>query len=290
MTSYDGLLLQTGRADEGAKLLHAYAATVSEGMLANTADTGQTEWNTADASLWFLHAVDRHVTVTGDADLGARLLPVLDDVVKAHVSGTRYGIRVDADGLAALRRLRASAGVDDDDLAALETKGRSSFAARFPVGDGRLFDVVDGPDGDDRTLRPNQLLAASLPDAPLAERSVVDAVGPLLTPLGLRSLDPADAAYRPWHQGAPATRDAAYHQGTVWPWLIGPYVDAAVRTGASRPQLAGIEGHLREWGLGSVSETANGAAPHLATGCPFQAWSVAEVLRARRRLLDEGER
>ena len=105
----------------------------------------------------------------------------------------------------------------------------------------------------------------------------------LLTPLGLRSLAPDDPAYRAHHRGSPAERDAAYHEGTVWPWLIGPYVDAARRVGVPVDGvLDGLEAHLGEWGLGSVSETADGAAPHAATGCPFQAWSVAEVLRVRR--------
>ena len=84
------------------------------------------------------------------------------------------------------------------------------------------------------------------------------------------------------HRGGPADRDAAYHQGTVWPWLIGPYVDAVLRTGGSADGvLDGLEAHVGEWGLGSVSETADGDAPHRATGCPFQAWSVAELIRAR---------
>ena len=107
----------------------------------------------------------------------------------------------------------------------------------------------------------------------------------LLTPLGLRSLDPADGGFCPAHRGSSADRDAAYHQGTVWPWLAGPYVDAALAVGEPVDGvLAGLEAHLGEHGLGSVSETAEGAAPHAATGCPFQAWSVAELLRARRRL------
>lgn len=85
------------------------------------------------------------------------------------------------------------------------------------------------------------------------------------------------------HRGGPAERDSAYHQGTVWPWLIGPYADASRRAGLSVDELfTGLEAHLSEYGLGSVSETADGSAPHTATGCPFQAWSVAELLRARR--------
>jgi predicted glycogen debranching enzyme len=331
MTSYEGLLLETGRADEGRRLLESYAATVSEGMLANTADTGQTEYNTADGTLWFVHAVDRHVTRTGDTDLAALLLPTLEDVVKAHVAGTRYGIRVTDDGLltqgeagfaltwmdarvggvgvtprigkpvelnalwlqslAAVRRLLLALGRHADDVAGLLDRGRMSFARRFRLTTGSLADVVDGPDGDDTSLRPNQLLAVGLPDAVIADPAVIRAVAPLLTPLGLRSLAPSDDRYRPHHRGGPAERDAAYHQGTVWPWLIGPYVDASLATGL-RPYgvLDGLEAHLLDWGLGSVSETADGAPPHSATGCPFQAWSVAETLRARRRLAQTAER
>jgi glycogen debranching enzyme len=106
----------------------------------------------------------------------------------------------------------------------------------------------------------------------------------LLTPLGLRSLAPDEPGYAPRYEGGVRERDAAYHQGTVWPWLIGPYADAARRVGVPvEGILDGLEGHLGEWGLGSVSETADGDAPHAATGCPFQAWSVAELLRVRRR-------
>jgi glycogen debranching enzyme len=112
----------------------------------------------------------------------------------------------------------------------------------------------------------------------------------LLTPLGLRTLAAGEAGYRGTHRGGPAERDSAYHQGTVWPWLLGPYVDAMRRLASNGPAvvdpsaaaLAGIEAHLNEWGLGSVSETADGDPPHRATGCPWQAWSVAETLRARR--------
>jgi len=160
----------------------------------------------------------------------------------------------------------------------------ASFRGRF-LRDGRCLDVVDGPNGDDAALRPNQLLAVSLPLGPLKEPGVVTSCAPLLTSLGPRSLVPGDAAYRGRHRGSPAERDAAYHQGTVWPWLIGPCAEAAIRCGLpTEGLLDGLEAHVEEWGLGSVSETADGDAPHSATGCPFQAWSVAEVLRARRLL------
>lgn len=322
MTAYEGLLLDTGRADEGRALLVRAAGTLSEGMLANTADTGELEYNTGDGTLWFLHAVGRHVERTGDRDLAAELLPALEDVVARHLAGTRFGIGVDSDGLlaqgaaglaltwmdarvdgvpvtpragkpvevnalwingvATVADLQEALGRDTSRLRALAARGAESFAVRFPRGGGLLHDVVD-PDA--ACLRPNQLLAVSLPHAPLRDPAVVAACAPLLTSLGLRSLAPAEPGYRGRHRGGPADRDRAYHQGTVWPWLIGPYVEGAIRTGHDvGDPLSGLERHLHEFGLGSVSETADGDPPHGATGCPFQAWSVAELLRARRLL------
>jgi predicted glycogen debranching enzyme len=330
MTSYEGLFLSTGRADEGAEVLRRSAATVSEGMLANTADTGSLEYNTVDGTLWFVHALGRHVSVTGDDGLGHELSATVDSIVRHHIDGTRYGIGVDVDdgllrqgaegfaltwmdarvngvpvtpragkpvevnalwleALGVAATFARSAGVRRRGASMLET-ARRSFANRFVRADGSgLYDVVDGPGGDDASLRPNQLLAVSLADAMLpaaAARAAVDSCrGSLLTPIGLRSLGPDDAAYRPYHRGSPAERDAAYHQGTVWPWLLGPYMDAARRVAVPVDGvLDGVEAHLGEWGLGSISETADGAPPHAATGCPFQAWSVAEVLRVRRGL------
>src|SRR3954454_19370811 len=99
MTSYEGVILETGREDEGRELLLRAAGSVSEGMLANTADAGGTEFNTVDGTLWFLHAVGRHVERTGDVDLGVELLPTLQSILEHHVAGTRFGIRVDTDGL-----------------------------------------------------------------------------------------------------------------------------------------------------------------------------------------------
>jgi predicted glycogen debranching enzyme len=324
MTAYPGLFLETGRADEGRALLERAAATVSDGMLANTADMGGTEYNTVDAAPWFLTTVARHVDATGDLDLADAVFDAMASIVDNHVAGTRYGIRVDDDGLitqgapgyaltwmdarvdgrpitrrsgkpvevnalwisglAGMIRLGTRLGRPVGDLERLEAAARRSFLRRFPTGHG-LHDVVDGAGGDDATLRPNQLLAASLPDAPSGDPGVVRACAPLLTPLGLRSLAPDDPGYVGIHRGDRETRDAAYHQGTVWAWPIGAYVEACVRTGVPADGvLAGLEAHLGEWGLGSVSETADGDPPHAATGCPFQAWSVAEVLRARRLL------
>jgi predicted glycogen debranching enzyme len=319
MTSYEGLLLETGRVEEGRRLLVRNAQTLSEGMLANTADTGTLEYNTVDGTLWFLHAVTRHVERTGDDDLAAETIDGLLGVIDAHVRGTRYGIQVDpadgllmegADGLALTwmdARVdgvpvtqRAGKAVDVNalwingiasvagllerlgrpaaELRAREAAARQAFREHFVLEHGGCADLVGDP-----TLRPNQLLAVSLPHAPLSDAAVVRACAPLVTSIGLRSLDPADPAYRGLHRGSSAERDHAYHQGTVWPWLIGPYVEASIRSGLPVDGLLdGLEAHLWDWGLGSVSETADGDAPHAGSGCPFQAWSVAEVLRARR--------
>nr|MDT0659705.1 amylo-alpha-1,6-glucosidase [Micromonospora sp. DSM 115978] len=338
MIAYEGLFLRTHRHDEGRELLRGYAATLSEGMLANTADTGRVEYNTADATLWFLHAVARHVEVTSDTDLADELLPALRAVVDGHLAGTRYGIHADpadgllaqgangealtwmdarvygvpvtpragkpveinalwVNGLAVVGELAALVGGDPGAAPGAHGRALESFRRRFPAPGGWLHDVVDAPAPayplggaplhDDDLVRPNQLLAWSLPHAPLRpEPAVLGQLGAaLLTPLGPRSLAPDSPGYLGRHRGGPADRDGAYHQGTVWPWLIGPYLDACRRAG--RPTgdlLGGIEAHLTEYGLGSVSETADGAAPHGATGCPFQAWSVAEVLRVRAEL------
>jgi glycogen debranching enzyme len=150
-------------------------------------------------------------------------------------------------------------------------------------------------------VRPNQILAVGgLPRGLLGAeqaRRVVDLVeSRLWTPLGLRSLDPAGAAYTPRYQGGPEERDGAYHQGTVWPWLLGPFVEAWVRvrggTAAARTEARArfvdpLRAHLGEDGLGHVSEVADGDRPHTAGGCPFQAWSLGELIRLERTVLAE---
>jgi predicted glycogen debranching enzyme len=153
---------------------------------------------------------------------------------------------------------------------------------------GFLFDVIDGESGDDASLRPNQIFAVSLPYPVLNEahwRDVVDVVeGRLLTPFGLRTLSPDHPDYRRNYQGDLRARDAAYHQGTVWPWLIGHFVDAWLRVhrdrARARAMLSAFAGHMSEAGIGSISEIFDAEAPYVPRGCIAQAWSVAEVLRA----------
>jgi predicted glycogen debranching enzyme len=176
---------------------------------------------------------------------------------------------------------------------ALADRARDSFRARFRQPDrDYLADVVDGPDGDDWSLRPSQIFALSLP-FPLLEgeeaRAVLGAIGrSLLASYGLRSLTPDDTAYRGEYGGDQVHRDGAYHQGPVWSWLLGAYAEASYRLSGDREAalalLRPIGDHLRDAGLGSVSEIFEGDAPHLPKGCVAQAWGVAEVLRAWRLL------
>jgi predicted glycogen debranching enzyme len=166
-------------------------------------------------------------------------------------------------------------------------KARSGFA-RFLRADGRgLYDVIDGPGGDDASLRPNQVFAVSLPVSPLEpaqRRAVIYACAPLVTPYGLRSLAPDDPAYCPVITGPPVQRDGAYHQGTVWAFLLGHWALALHRVNgdaaAAQAVLAGIEPHLSDAGLGQISEIFDGDPPHMPRGCPAQAWSVACTLEA----------
>jgi predicted glycogen debranching enzyme len=188
----------------------------------------------------------------------------------------------------------------------VHARGRASFAARFwDETRGCLHDVVDvdhQPGTVDPSFRPNQIFAAGgLPEsllAPAQARRVVDEVERRLwTPLGLRSLAPGEPGYVPHYQGGVRERDGAYHQGTVWPWLLGPFVEAWVRArggraGARREArarfLAPLQRHLETAGLGHVSEIADAEPPHTPRGCPFQAWSVGEALRLALAVLDEG--
>jgi predicted glycogen debranching enzyme len=170
----------------------------------------------------------------------------------------------------------------------------SSFHARFLRPDrASLADVVDTPSGDDWTMRPNQIFAVSLP-YPLLDvapaRAVVEIVGrTLLTSYGLRSLSPDDPAYRGTYGGNQLQRDGAYHQGPVWTWLMGAYVVAHYRVYQDREAalalLQPFEDHLRDAGLGSISEILEGNPPHAPRGCIAQAWGVAEILRVWRGLL-----
>ncbi len=185
----------------------------------------------------------------------------------------------------------------------LHDRGLASFHERFWNEEaGSLNDVVDPghePGQADATFRPNQIFAVGGLPFPIVEgeraRRIVDAVeARLATPLGLRSLSPDDPRYAGRYEGGPAQRDGTYHQGTVWPYLAGAFVDAWVRVRGGTPEAREearrrfadpLRAHLSEAGLGHVSEIADGDAPHTPRGCPFQAWSLGELLRIERVIL-----
>jgi predicted glycogen debranching enzyme len=171
---------------------------------------------------------------------------------------------------------------------AMVEKIRQGFQRFVKADDGGLFDVLDGPNGNDPSVRPNQIFAVSLPYSPLdraVQAQVVQQCGrELLCSYGLRSLAPSHPDYRPHYLGGVWDRDSAYHQGPVWAWLLGHYALAEYRVHgnavAAQARLEPIQDHLLDAGLGTVSEIFDGAAPNIPRGAPSQAWSVACLLEA----------
>jgi predicted glycogen debranching enzyme len=217
----------------------------------------------------------------------------MDARVGDHVVTPRIGKPVEINALwynalCAMRGFAERLGQPAAGWHAMAERVRAGFARFWNDADGCCFDVLDGPAGADRSIRPNQILAVSLPASPLSsdqQRRVVDVCARRLsTSYGLRSLAPEDPAYRGRCAGGPGARDAAYHQGTVWAWLLGPFALAHFRVHrdheAALAWLAPLAHHLGDAGLGSVSEIFDGDPPHAPRGCPQQAWSVAETLRA----------
>ena len=336
--SLPGLCLATGRHEIAWQVIESFAAYVSEGMVPNRfPDVGeQPEYNTIDASLWFVHAIDRYLTYTHDSErVRQTAWPAVRQIIDGYRRGTRYGIRMDHDGLIAggvpgLQLTWMDAKVGDwvvtprsgkpIEIQALWTRalaigeslamtfGDSAYAARckadraravdsfrqrFWYADGGYFyDVIDGPDGNDASLRPNQLYALTLTDDLVSKEQATSLLriveANLLTPVGLRTLSPQDGRYRSRYEGGVGDRDGAYHQGTVWPFLLGPFVTAWIKVhgkeaGAltqARTFLEVIGAHLQDACLGQVSEIFDAEAPHRPRGCVAQAWSVAEPLRA----------
>jgi predicted glycogen debranching enzyme len=338
MISLEGLALVTGRCLEAGYILRTFAPYVRDGLIPNMFPDGEREglYNTADATLWFFHALGRYLHYTDDRTTLHLLLPVLIDIAEYHLRGTRFNIHVDPhDGLLTqgtegyqLTWMDAKMGDwvvtprrgkaveinalwyntleliarwcrEEGDAKHAEKYGdaakraRDSFNRRFWFADGGyLFDVVDcngQREANDSACRPNQLFAISLEHPVLDQKrwsSVVKiAQEKLLTSVGLRSLSPDHPDYKPIYSGDLRSRDGAYHQGTVWAWLIGPFVDAWLRVhpadkAGAREFLKAFPQHLGDDGIGTISEVFDAREPHLAGGCIAQAWSVAEVLRS----------
>jgi predicted glycogen debranching enzyme len=329
-----GLLIAAGRLDEAEAILLEWSGTLSEGMLPNRfPDYGDTpEYNSVDASLWFIVAVhDYLATNHASAATRSRLQQAANTILTGYTKGTRFNIQASTeDGL-------LNAGVPGVQLTWMDAKvgdwvvtprigkpvevqalwinalriaatwnpqwqqpgerALRAFHERFTDPSTQtLFDNVDVDHVKgalDRSIRPNQIFALGGLPFPLLEGAAAQAVldqveAQLLTPLGLRTLAPSDPAYRGHYGGSPRARDGAYHQGTVWPWLLGPFVEAwlrvhgaaaEARTQAKTRFLDPLYAHLDHAGLDHLSEIADGDAPHAPAGTPFQAWSLGELLR-----------
>jgi predicted glycogen debranching enzyme len=336
MISLPGLTLVTGRYDDARNILGTFAHSIDQGILPNRfPDSGEApEYNTVDATLWMFHAIHEFLRYTRDYDfVRSNLYLPLMDIVAWHERGTRYGIRLDSDGLLqagepgvqltwmdvkigdwvvtprsgkpveiqalwynAVRLMEHLATAFGDPghashYSTLAERTRARFVQVFwNETEGCLYDVLS-ESGADGSVRPNQIFAVSLP-YPLIEHDkalrVVEVVEwELLTPFGLRTLSPRDPNYREHYGGDPRSRDSAYHQGTVWPWLLGPFLTAYVRVhGASAEArdraghfLEPLRQHLWQGGLGHISEVFDADPPHRPGGCIAQAWSAAEILR-----------
>ena len=336
--SLSGLCLVTRRHEVAWQIIRTFSSYVSEGMVPNRfPDINKSpEYNSIDASLWFVHAVDRYLTYSDDATRVRSIAwPAMKQILDGYRQGTRYDIHMDIDGLIVggtpglqltwmdvkigdclvtprhgkpveiqalwFRALevgaRLAARFGEPEYAAGcqndRARGVESFREKFWYKDGQyLYDTIHGPEGDDTSIRPNQVFAIALCDDLLTREQAKQVLrivkDHLLTPVGLRTLSPTDIRYRPRCIGGPMERDRAYHQGTVWPFLLGPFVTAWLKTFGQRHEtrtearsfLDGIEAHLWEACLGQVSEIFDGNPPHHPRGCPAQAWSVAEPLRA----------
>jgi len=295
-------------------------------------DGNQPDYNTVDAALWYVEAWRAYLEAARDCATLSRVFPVLESIIDWHVRGTRYGIGMDpADSLlragepgvqltwmdakvgdwvvtprigkpveinalwynalcvmAGFARQLEKPAERYDTLAA---QVRAGFG-RFVRTEGGLFDVLDGPAGDDASVRPNQIFAVSLPHSPLSTDTqaavVAECARELLGSYGLRSLAPAHPDYRPRYQGGVRERDGGYHQGPLWGWLLGHYALAHYRVNGNaavaQRLLEPVQDHLRDAGLGTMSEIFDGDPPHTPRGAPAQAWSVACVLEAWWRL------
>ncbi len=338
MISLEGLTLTTGRYLEAGYILRTFAHYVRDGLIPNMFPDGEKDglYHTADATLWFFHALGRYLKKSDDHITLTLLLPTLVDIVEHHLRGTKFNIHVDpADGLLvqgeegyqltwmdakmgdwvvtprrgkaveinalwynALALLSQLAPANGQCRRGTGLRGTCETRAHFiqqtllvrrrrislrcrrlqrATGNARYF-LSPKPD----FRRSRSIILFWMKRAGIRLSIVVQEK--LLTPVGLRSLSPDDPEYKPIYAGDLRSRDGAYHQGTVWAWLIGPFIDAWLKvhpgdkTGA-RKFLEVFPVHLSDNGMGTIGEVFDAREPHMSGGCIAQAWSVAEVLR-----------
>jgi predicted glycogen debranching enzyme len=291
-------------------------------------------YNTVDATLWYFEAIRAYYEATKEREFLAELFPLLIDIIEWHLKGTRYNIQMDDDGLlyagesgvqltwmdakvadwvvtprigkpievnalwynalVCLNYFAAILDKSDSKYQKIAEKTRSHFSRFWYQEGGYCYDVLDSPEGNDPSFRPNQIFAVSLPSMGLGasltplqlsqQKMVIDKVAQkLLTSYGLRSLAREYINYTGIYGGNLLKRDASYHQGTTWSWLIGHFIQAHLRV-YNNPELARsfllpMANHLQDGCIGNISEIFDGDVPFLPRGCFAQAWSVAEVLR-----------
>lgn len=337
MISLPGLLLIPYRFEEARSALSNFSRYCRRGLVPNTfpAFGGDPVYNTVDASLWFIHALDRYFAYTKDFLFLSDIWDTVGEIIDNYCNGTDFGIGMDPDYLIrqgpqltwmdakigewavtpragkacevnalwynALKTASYLGTLLGEDISSYETLAAgvaSNFEKLFWNPESNcLFDLVYCDDAGnqvkDPAIRPNQIFSVSLPYtmlSPEKEKAIVDIVEKdLLTPFGLRTLSIDHPLYKGQYRGDAMNRDTAYHNGTVWPWLLGAYVKAYRKVHNysesslenMRVLLEGFDTHLETAaGIGNISEVFDGDYPHAPGGCIAQAWSVAEILRA----------
>ncbi len=329
MIALPGLTLSTKRYADAKNIISTFIKYIDHGLIPNMFpdDNVTPMYNTIDGTLWMFIAVYKYFLDTNDKEFIRSIFSDLEGIINAHINGTKYGIKVDHDGLLTggdettqltwmdvkidghvvtprhgkaveinalwynalmvmksfITEVSVDSNIDYDKYSEL---CKNNFKMFWNVNENCLYDLIQNGKKINK-IRPNQIFAVSLPFSLLSlkkEKLVLDAVeNHLLTPYGLRSLSDQDSDYIKYYGGDIYKRDYAYHQGTVWAWLMGPYLEAHFKIYNDKEyvtdKLIDLKKHLEFTGLGTISEVFSGDSPHESRGCFAQAWSVSEYLR-----------
>ena len=320
-----GLTLSGGDSETFLEIMDTMARDLKGPLFPNIGSGDYTNMTSIDAPLWFFWSLQQYIIYTGDKKtIQERYLGKLRGILEGYKSGTEFNIHMMDSGLiwggqegVALTWMDAITSdgpvtprigcpveiqalwynalcfyhelTGDEEYAALASKVKDSFDREFWSWDyGYLADVVDGEEKD-WSIRPNMIFATSLPYTILSEEKcdkVLEIVkSKLLTPRGLRSLSPDDPGYKGYYFGNQTSRDHAYHNGTVWAWLLGHFVEGYLKLHGKAAKnfvekiIKGFDGVMTQYGIGTVAEIYDGDAPHRPKGSVSQAWSIAELLR-----------
>ncbi|KAA8922792.1 amylo-alpha-1,6-glucosidase [Thermoplasma sp.] len=309
--SMPGILLISGRFDDAKRILMHYAEGMQNGIVPNTLDVESLHFS-ADTSLWFIYAIQKYLEYSHDETFVKEMLPHVKSVLDAYIKGNSMFSLDDGfvrvlgapmtwmDALVSGRPVTPRTGIPVEinalwynalsfyshvaaDLRGEGTRKFSDLAHHVRANFSKKFVrndlILDVADPDDARFRPNFLIAYSLPYPLINDRKFVDlAWSKLATPYGLRTLSPDDPDYIPHYAGPQPERDMAYHNGTVWPWLVGPFITAAVRTGYDRHLL--LEKFAPLFSMERIPEIFDGTGDGTPRGCIMQAWSHGEVIRS----------